>query len=542
MPYKDPVDKANRRRMRERARQEGLKQEVLFELAEGGPGEDLDWWEFAEAIKEWSEANLKVWSGPLAGEPFMIYDYELEFLREAFRPGVRDAALCVGRKNGKSSVIAVVLLAFLAGPLNRSGWRCAVASMTGELAAELREHIQQTVTASGLKGVEVFKSPSPGRVEGQMNTRVSILAADKATGHAIGADLVIIDEAGKMPENRRQLWNNLRSCVSGRNGRVFYISARYDCTMFEELRSSANKITSVLWQEHSATEGCSLDDETQWHAANPGLKYGVKSLEYMKDRAEFVMNNPGDENDFREQDLNQRVDSSIDPVLTIAQYVAGARDELPERKGDCFVGVDVGGAAAMTAAAAYWPETGRCEHWGAFPADPDLLKRGEGDGVGDAYARMHDEGNLMTFPGLVTPVGEFLDWLSGELWSERVVMMCADKYKRAEVRQGIADAEMRWPVRWRGYKEEAITDLRLLQRSVIASRTVYRDTALLREGLRQSQVVFDRDGRNGVIGPKRRRSRIDVITAWTKCVAPAEEMRRHRKQNAGVLLGVIGGR
>ena len=541
MPYKDPAHKRDRARNleAEKRAQSAVRQGALFGLETFGPGGDLEWHEYADAIRTWSEATLKVWSGPLAGQPFMIYDYEIDWLREAFRPGVRDAALCMGRKNGKSSVVAVVLLAYLAGPLNRAGWRCAVASMTGELAAELREHIEQTVTASALAGVEVFKSPTPGRVEGQNNTRVSILAADKATGHAIGADLVIIDEAGKMPENRRQLWNNLRSCVSGRNGRVFYISARYDCTMFEELRATADKLPSVLWQEHSAAEGCALDDEVQWHAANPGLKFGVKSIEYMRDRSKFVMNNPGDENDFREQDLNQRVDSSIDPVLTIAQYVAAARPELPERSGGCYLGVDVGGAAAMTAACAYWPDTGRCECWGAFPGEPGLLRRGEGDGVGDVYERMHDEGNLMTFPGLITPVGEFMDWLSGELYGQTVIMLCADKYKRAELAQGLQDANVRWRIRWRGYKDEAIEDLRLLQRAVIAGRVAFMDTALLREGLRQSQVIFDRDGRNGVIAPKKRRSRIDVVTAWMKAVAPAENARRLKKASSGVLLGII---
>ena len=541
MPYKDPAHKRDRARNleAEKRAQSAVRQGALFGLETFGPGGDLEWHEYADAIRTWSEATLKVWSGPLAGQPFMIYDYEIAWLREAFRPGVRDAALCMGRKNGKSSVVAVVLLAYLAGPLNRAGWRCAVASMTGELAAELREHIEQTVTASALAGVEVFKSPTPGRVEGQNNTRVSILAADKATGHAIGADLVIIDEAGKMPENRRQLWNNLRSCVSGRNGRVFYISARYDCTMFEELRATADKLPSVLWQEHSAAEGCALDDEVQWHAANPGLKFGVKSIEYMRDRSKFVMNNPGDENDFREQDLNQRVDSSIDPVLTIAQYVAAARPELPERSGGCYLGVDVGGAAAMTAACAYWPDTGRCEQWGAFPGEPGLLRRGEGDGVGDVYERMHDEGNLMTFPGLITPVGEFMDWLSGELYGQSVIMLCADKYKRAELSQGLQDANVRWRIRWRGYKDEAIEDLRLLQRAVIAGRVAFMDTALLREGLRQSQVIFDRDGRNGVIAPKKRRSRIDVVTAWMKAVAPAENARRVKKASSGVLLGII---
>ena len=48
----------------------------------------------------------------------------------------------------------------------------------------------------------------------------------------------------------------------------------------------------------------------------------------------------------------------------------------------------------MTAAAAYWPETGRLEALAVFPMRPGLLERGQRDGVGPLYERLAARGEL----------------------------------------------------------------------------------------------------------------------------------------------------
>ena len=43
----------------------------------------------------------------------------------------REAGLSVGRKNGKSALVALLLLSYLVGPLHKPGWRGLVTSLTG---------------------------------------------------------------------------------------------------------------------------------------------------------------------------------------------------------------------------------------------------------------------------------------------------------------------------------------------------------------------------------------------------------------------------
>ena len=86
---------------------------------------------------------------------------------------------------------------------------------------------------------------------------------------------------------------------------------------------------------------------------------------------------------FRLYNRNERVSGETrDVLLTVDEWLAcEAGDDLPARIGPVVIGIDLGGSASMTAAAYYWPETGRLEALGTFPIKPALLDRGQRDGV-----------------------------------------------------------------------------------------------------------------------------------------------------------------
>ena len=216
------------------------------------------------------------------------------------RPG-----LSIARKNGKSGLVAALVLAYLVGPLNAEHWRGLVVSLTGQLAKELRDAVDLTADISGLRDkLRVYRSPAPGRIEGMRGARLDILASDRATGHAIGGDVAIIDEAGLLEESQRELWGAVLSSLSGRDGRLLAISIRGDGPMFRELSERAAE-PSVRFIEHAAAPDAALDDVDAWHAANPGIADGIKSLSYMRDMSRRALASPADVSTFRAHDLNQ---------------------------------------------------------------------------------------------------------------------------------------------------------------------------------------------------------------------------------------------
>lgn len=469
------------------------------------------------AFVAWAESTLRVPTGPLASKPFLIPGWQEDFLRNATEPGIVEAGLSVARKNGKSGLIAAWLLAHVGGPLMRRGWRAVVVSLTGNLAKELKDAMEATAVASGIEVCSFLKTPPPGRIMGPHETRIDFLAADKATGHAIGADLAIVDEAGLMPEAQRPLWNAVLSCTSGRAGRLMAISIRGDGPMFSEIADRADD-SGVHWVEYAAREDCSYDDEPEWHKANPGLADGIKSIRYMKHMSRRALVNPKDAPSFAAYDLNQPQEPSRELILTPAQWLECVTEELPERDGPVAVGVDLGGSASMTAYVAYWPVTGRLECIGAFPSIPDLRLRGEADGVGGLYKRMYERGELMLTEGRVTDVVTFMDRIASDLGGERIIALGCDRYRKEELMEAASKAGLlTWPMVLRGQGHSATADgsadVRSFQRLVLEGGKVWSKRSLVMEAaIANSAIARDASG-NPKLDKAKASGRIDALQA-----------------------------
>ncbi|MDD9990380.1 MAG: hypothetical protein OXP75_01125 [Rhodospirillales bacterium] len=475
----------------------------------------------------WIEDTLKVPNGPLAGRPFRVEGWQAEWLHEAFADGVREAGMSVARKNGKSGFIAAVLLAGLLGPMNRRDWRGVVTSMTGFLAAELRDAILSTAKASNLfDRISLYKAPPPGRIIGRRGARLDFLAADKATGHAIGCDLALLDEAGLMQENQRALWNAIFSSVSGRDGRFWAISIQGTGPMFAEMEKRAGS-PSLHWRKWSAPLECEIDDEDAWHAANPGLIGGIKSRDYMRDAAERARGASGNEMYFRQYDLNQPVDAERQVIVQVRDYRACIAEDAPDLAGDIVLGIDLGGSVSMTCAAAYSLETKRLKTWGAFGDDPPLSKRAKSDRMGSLYDRMVREGELRLYPGRITPVIPFLEQVFAEIAGKgRVIAIGADRHRKEEARTAFDTANISYvPVKWRGQGASATADgshdVRAFQRAIFDKRICTPGSTMLESAIASSVLRFDKAG-NPAIDKAANNARIDALSASVIALGLAE--------------------
>lgn len=538
MPYASIIRKReyDRRWQRERA----ILQAGMFEVE---PDADV----LAEypadpvsAFKEWAETRLRVPTGPLTSEPFRIPPWQESFLRGAFADGVFESGLSVARKNGKSGLIAAWLLACLEGPLVKRGFRAVVVSLTGLLAKELRSAMELTAQASDLRKVAFYATPPPGRAEGLAGARVDFLAADRATGHALGSDLVVIDEAGLLPEQNRGLWNAVLSSTSGRAGRLVAISIRGDGPMFGELASRAHE-EGVYWIEYAAAPDAAYDDRQAWHDANPGLADGIKQIVYMERMAQRALSNPSNGPHFAAYDLNLPQEPTRELILTLSEWKDALVDELPPREGACVIGLDLGGSASMTAAVVYWPASGRVESWGAFPAYPDLRRRGEVDGVGGLYVRMSKRGELLTYPGRVTPVHDFLDYLASQVDGEKVMALGCDRYRKQEMFQAMAEAGVAWPVVFRGQGAHATADgsadVRAFQSEVREHFLKPTRSLLLENAIASSSLAYDAAG-NPKLDKAKSNGRIDALQAGVIACGLGRRLRRSRRSH-GVYRGAV---
>ena len=513
MPYRDPTAerlaaKDRQRRRRARLKTEAARAEILADPVG----------ELADPVGElaaWAAATLRVPPGhPLAGKAMALPGFAEDFLRAGW--GAHESALCLARKNAKSAIAAVLALGYLVGPLRTAGWRGAVASVSKQKAAELRGQVAAIVEASRLeREVRIRRAPYPGRIESASGT-LEVLSSDRTAGHSSSFDLVIVDETGLMPERARELLAGLRSSVSGKGGRIIHISIRGDSPLFGEVLGNA----ATVARHYAAPEGCAVDDEEAWAAANPGLGT-IKQRGYMRAEVERIRGAPADEPSFRAFDLNQNLSPTREMICSPDDLSGCFTDDPPPREGACFLGFDFGEAISSTAACAIWPASGRLETWMAFGDVPPLAERQRRDSA--PYVAMEARGELRTYAGRIVRPDAFLADLQADLAGCRVQAAGADSYKDSEARDFLDRAAVRWPIQFRrvGAGKDGGRDVRAFQRLVMQGKFAMADNLALATAIVKSTLRRDGNGNPG-LDRATSRGRIDVLSAAVIAAGLAE--------------------
>ena len=155
LPYKNPDKQREAARLSARRRRAVKRAELAPAPARFRPWPD----DPGAAVARWAKRTLKVPPGhPRSGAPMALPYFLANFICDALDHDTTEALLCLGRKNGKSAAVAVLILAHLCGPLRRPGWRAGIASVNAAKAGELWRQAVDIAEASGLK-VEASKAP-----------------------------------------------------------------------------------------------------------------------------------------------------------------------------------------------------------------------------------------------------------------------------------------------------------------------------------------------------------------------------------------------
>lgn len=528
MPYRDASAERLSARLRQRKRRAKIKAGVKLADVKAPlpvPSDPVG------ALAEWARDTLKVPEGhKLAGKAMELPDFATKFFRDGWF--AHESALCMARKNGKSAVVAILALAYLVGPLRTPGWRGAVASISKEKAAELRNQIAAIVEASGLSGaVTIRRAPYPGKIESETGS-FEVLSADRTAGHASGYDLVIVDESGLFPERARELLAGLRSSISAKAGRIVHISVRGDSPLFAEVLDNPATISHVF----AADDGCPIDSPAAWRAANPALGL-IKQTSYMAAEVERIRGAPGDEPSFRAYDLNQKLNPAREMICSPEDMRALFVSEDPPRSGACFLGFDFGEATSSTAAAAIWPQTGRVETWQAFGDLPALVERQRRDSA--PYVEMQARGELTTYPGRIVRPDAFLEDLQTALAGCHVQAAAADSYKDSEIRDFLDRAAVRWPIQFRrvGAGKDGGADVRAFQRLVMLRKFSLRENLSIVTAIAKSTIRRDGNG-NPALDKAKANGRIDVLSALVIASGLAEKAFDRKPRPAWRYAGV----
>lgn len=409
--------------------------------------------ERAEAFFEWLSQEFVFTAGPKRGRPFALDEFQKDFVRQVLArdgedPAHRICLLSLPRKNGKTAVLACLLLGFLLAdsPVHIPGCRAGVTGPTArhalfifQAALEMLEAVGRTADA------KIVQHPSPGFFR-TSDGRCDIYSGSKNSGHGASLHVAFVDEIGLLSD-RSTLVDNFVDALAIENGILVGTGTRGANKQYNDLLDNPPKGVAVTL--YGADPSDDPADPAIWAKANPGLG-SIKSASFMRDQFEKAKAS-GSEREFGAWNLNTRQTHAKNLLIELPTLQAAYDPEAKPVDGEpCFVGLDLGGAAAQSAAVICYA-SGFVKVLAAFPDQPmTLLERGQRDGCGNAYERARERGELITTSGFVTNLDEFLAELVTRIGPHKVVSVSGDRYRDAAFRTALQSAGINWHMRFRG--------------------------------------------------------------------------------------------
>lgn len=337
--------------------------------------------------------------GAKVGQPIKLAPFQKKFIREVYQSGIRRAYLSIARKNGKTALIAALVLAHLVGPEAVRNSQIVSGARSRDQAALVFALASKMVQLNPALAEIIRIVPSGKRLIGLlMNVEYKALAADGTTAHGLSPVLAILDEVGQV-RGKQDDFVDAITTSQGAHDRPLLIAistqAPTDADLFSEWIDKAGGDPRTVCHVYAAPEDCNLLDEKAWKAANPALGL-FRSLDDVKDQAESASRMPSAENTFRNLTLNQRV-STMSPFISKGEWQACGGYPV-EIQGECYGGLDLSARTDLTAFVLTYQVDGAvhalCRFWAPEQGVRERTKR---DRVPyDQWAR---EGFLTLTPG-----------------------------------------------------------------------------------------------------------------------------------------------
>jgi phage terminase large subunit-like protein len=179
----------------------------------------------------------------------------------------------------------------------------------------------------------------------------------------------------------------------------------------------------------------------------------------------------------------------------------------------------------MSAAALFWPSTGRLEAVAAFPTKPNLADRGQADGVSGRYVEMAERGELVTLGDTTVPVDRFIASVVDRLGGQSIAAIVGDRFRHAEFLEALRGAGLdRVPGVWRGMGwRDGSEDVERFRRALFEGRVSSAPSLLLRSAFADAITLVDPAGNHKLV-KGRSTGRIDAAAATVLAVAQGMRM------------------
>ncbi len=319
-----------------------------------------------ERVIAFIEKYCLVPEGNLLGKPVRLLPFQRKFILAVYdNPhGTSRAYLSIARKNGKTGLIACILLAHIVGPEAYPNGRIVSGARSRKQAAEVFNYAAKMVMMSKELSKLARIVPSAKMIIGlAKNVEYQASSAEAKSAHGGSPILAILDEVGQINGPTDDFVEAIETSQGAYEGKamLFAIStqAATDNDLFSRWIDDAetSKDPRIVSHVYTAPANCDLNDRAAWSAANPAL--GVfRSIKDVEDFASLASRMPTKEASFRWLFLNQRIDASAPFVAPAVWKACDTAIELDWTGLPVFGGLDLSEVSDLTALVLMAPKTG----------------------------------------------------------------------------------------------------------------------------------------------------------------------------------------
>lgn len=334
--------------------------------------------------------------------------FQRRFLARALAPAIDTAALSLPRGNGKSWLAAHVLTRCLSpgDALNVPGAEYLLCAASIEQARLCFRFMRADLEPTGQFRF-LDSHTRIGAVHPDTNTRLRVLSSNARTAMGIvGTPLLVADEPGSWEVTGGELMHDAIQTAMGKPGsrlRVVYIGTLAPArggwwhSLVRDGSHGSTHVTALVgdprkWDQWGEIRRC-----------NPLVTISPEFRAKLLEERDAARRDTRLKARFLSYRLNCPSADESAVLLTVDDWQLVTDRPVPPREGQPFVGLDLGGGRAWSAAVAVW-RNGRVEATALAPGIPPLSDQEKRDRVPPGtYAKLVDTGRLALATDLRVP-------------------------------------------------------------------------------------------------------------------------------------------
>ena len=366
--------------------------------------------------------TLKTPDGSSVGAPFRLREWQKEIIREVYGPMdaqgrriCRQAILSMGRKNGKTALVAALCLAHLCGPEAKRNGQLYSVAYDREQAGILFKLMSAMVYMDAELSTRLNVIESRKRIIDPVSgSDFQALSSETRGKHGKSSSFIVFDELAQFGADRELYDVMMTSRGAHEDSLVWCIStqAASDTAVLSELIDYGQKVQRGEIEDpktklflFTVPRDADPWDEKNWILSNPALG-DFRSLDEMRETAERAKRIPTAEAAFRNLYLNQRVDGAAHFITPSVWKACGGEPDLSIFEDlPVYAGLDLSAKNDLTALVLTCKDGDGVWHVLPYFWTPSEGLRERADRDRMPYTTWADQGYLIATPGSTIDYG-----------------------------------------------------------------------------------------------------------------------------------------